>query len=291
MPRDADDIVDDEEQEETDKKSKKKNKKEKRKKGEPEGFDATVSDAGAMYTDADSEDEGGSASVALIIVFIVLIWLAILGLLIKLDIGGFGSNVLYPVLKDVPVLNMILPDGVAEDAAADESEFRTLADAVAEINRLNGVIDELESREQGSTSDEEVAALKEEITRLRTFEDSQIEFQKLQTEFYEEVVFSEQAPDIEEYKAYYESIDPENAEYLYKQVIQQIETDAQMDEYVKTYSGMKPKQAAAIFEAMTDNLDLVAEILGNMDTESRSKIMGVMSADVASQLTKIMDPE
>ena len=231
-----------------------------------------------MYTDADSEDEGGSASIALIIVFIVLIWLAILGLLIKLDIGGFGSNVLYPVLKDVPVLNMILPDGVAEDQAADESEYKTLAEAVAEINRLNGEIEELQSVQQGSTSDEEVAALREEIKRLQTFEDSQIEFQKLKTEFYEEVVFSENAPDIEEYKAYYESIDPENAEYLYKQVIQQIETDAQMADYVKTYSGMKPKQAAAIFETMTDNLDLVAKILGEMDTDSRAKILGVMDS-------------
>lgn len=293
MPKETDDIVGDEEQEETDPKAKKKKRKEKKKKGGQEGFDAVVSDEGAMYTDADSEDEGGTASIALIIVFIVLIWLAILGLLIKLDIGGFGSNVLYPVLKDVPVLNMILPDGVAEDEAVDESEYKTLADAVAEINRLNGEIEELQNVRQGSgfTSDEESAALREEIKRLQTFEDSQIEFQKLKTEFYEEVVFSENAPAIEEYKAYYESIDPENAEYLYKQVIQQIETDAQMDDYVKTYSGMKPKQAAAIFETMTDNLELVAKILGEMDTDSRAKILGVMDSTVASQLTKIMDPE
>ena len=75
--------------------------------------------------------------------------------------------------------------------------------------------------------------------------------------FYEEVIFSEEAPDIEEYKKYYESIDPENAEYLYKQVVAQIETDKIMDEYKKGYTEMKPKQAAAIFEEMTDNLRAV----------------------------------
>ena len=78
---------------------------------------------------------------------------------------------------------------------------------------------------------------------------------------------------------------------MYKQVIQQIETDKQTDAYVKAYSEMKPKQAAAIFEMMTDNLELVAKILGEMDTNSRAKILGVMDSEVASQITKIMDPE
>ena len=88
----------------------------------------------------------------------------------------------------------------------------------------------------GTSSSEEVATLKEEIKRLKTFEDSQIEFQKLKTEFYEEVVFADQAPDISKYKAYYESIDPDNAEYLYKQVVQQLAKDEELDDYVKAYT-------------------------------------------------------
>jgi len=105
------------------------------------------------------------------------------------------------------------------------------------------------------------------------------------------VVFSDKAPEIEQYKAYYEEIDPDNAEYLYKQVVAQLETDKIMDEYVKAYSEMKPKQAAAIFNEMGDSLDLVAKILGQMDTNARAKILGVMDKDIASKLTKIMDPE
>ncbi len=34
-----------------------------------------------------------------------------------------------------------------------------------------------------------------------------------------------------------------------------------MSDYVKAYSQMKPKQAAAIFDTMTDNLELVAKDL------------------------------
>ncbi len=295
MPREINDMVDEEEQQ-AEKKERKllkiKKKENNKDKEEQKGFDAVVTDTGAMYTDAENEEEGGSAFVVLIIFFIVLIWLAILGLLIKLDIGGFGSNVLYPVLKDVPVVKMILPEGIEEEMAAEESEYQTLEEAVAEINRLKKEISVLQSEpEKVTVNEDEVTALKEEIRRLQTFEDSQIEFQKLKTEFYEEVVFSENAPEIEEYKTFYESIDPDNAEYLYKQVIQQIETDKQTDEYVKAYSEMKPKQAAAIFEMMTDNLELVAKILGEMDTNSRAKILGVMDSEVASQITKIMDPE
>ena len=54
--------------------------------------------------------------------------------------------------------------------------------------------------------------------------------------YYEEVVFSDQAPDIQQYKTYYESIDPENAEVLYKQVVEQITYDSQVEDYAKTYS-------------------------------------------------------
>ena len=285
-------MADEEELEELSPKEKKKREKEAKKavkKGG--GIDVLATDAGAMYADVDDEDEGFSPSVLLIVILIVLIWIAILGLLIKLDIGGFGSSVLRPILKDVPVINKILPEPTEMEEYM--GEFDNLPDALAEIERLNKEIDRLkaEAAKGGDEENEEIKALKEEIVRLRTFEDSQVEFQKLKTEFYEEVVFSDKAPEIEQYKAYYEEIDPDNAEYLYKQVVQQIETDKIMDEYVKAYSEMKPKQAAAIFDQMGDNLDLVAKILGHMDTNSRAKILQAMDKDIASRLTKIMDPD
>lgn len=273
------------------KKKEKEAKKEAKKAGKGSNFDAVATDDGGIYADIDDEDEGFSPSVLIIVILIVIIWMAILALLIKLDIGGFGSGVLRPILKDVPVINRILPEPTSTEEYV--GDFDNLPDALAEIERLNKQIDELKSElaKGGDEESEEVKALKEEIVRLRTFEDSQVEFQKLKTEFYEEVVFSDKAPEIEQYKAYYEEIDPDNAEYLYKQVVAQIETDKIMDEYVKAYSEMKPKQAAAIFNEMGDNLDLVAKILGQMDTNARAKILGVMDKELASKLTKIMDPE
>lgn len=54
---------------------------------------------------------------------------------------------------------------------------------------------------------------------------------------------------------------------------------------------MKPKEAAAIFEAMTDDLELAAKILWQMEPGDRGKILGVMDSEVAAKLTKIMNPD
>ena len=238
-------------------------------------------------------EEESSGSVFAVTFVIVLIWVAILCLIVKLDFGGFGSNVLTPILKDVPVLNLILPSNtdVAVDEEMSESYggYDNLKDAVAYIKELELELERAQSAE--STSTDEVTQLKAEVERLKTFEDSQVEFQRIKTEFYEEVVYSEKGPGIEEYKKYYEEMDPATAEYLYKQVIQQIEESDEIKDYAKAYSAMKPKEAAAIFEAMTDNLDLAARILNVMEAEDRGKILGVMDPEIASRLTKIMDPE
>lgn len=243
------------------------------------------------------EEEGtSSGSVFAVTFIIVLIWIAILCLVVKLDFGGFGSNVLTPVLKDVPLLNLILPDSKTNISVNDEEVreeayggYDNLRDAVDYIKELEL---ELERAQAARTdSSEEVEQLRAEVERLRTFEDSQVQFQLLKNQFDEEVVYAEKGPGIEEYRKYYEEIDPAYAEYLYKQVIQQIEETDEIKDYAQAYSSMKPAAAAAIFEEMTDNLDLVARILGVMEAEDRGKILGVMDTEIASRLTKMMDPE
>ena len=57
--------------------------------------------------------------------------------------------------------------------------------------------------------------------KLKEYEANEAAFEEEKEKFYNEVVFSDQAPDIEQYKEYYESIDPDNAELLYKQVVEQ----------------------------------------------------------------------
>lgn len=237
------------------------------------------------------DEEAGGVSVFLVTVVIVIIWIAILCLLIKLDVGGFGSSVLAPVLKDVPVINKILPADtvVTTDDTESYGGYTSLREAVDYIKDLELQIEELQSAT--NTSSEEVNELRAEIERLQTFEDAQIEFERIKTEFYEEVIYAENGPGAEEYQKYYQTMDPTTAEYLYKQVVEQVEADKEIQDYAQAYAEMKPKQAASIFEAMTDDLDLAAKILDQMSAEDRGNILGAMDPEIASRLTKIMDPD
>ncbi|MBQ2801645.1 MAG: hypothetical protein IJF03_09655 [Lachnospiraceae bacterium] len=228
-------------------------------------------------------------STVVVTIAIVIIWLAVFAILIKWDVGHFGSTVLYPVLKDVPVINMILPE-VEESTEETDGQYgyATLAEAVAEIKRLENELEE--SKTANSADDEVVQELSAEIERLKKFEQNQVQFEKTKTQFYEDVVFSDNAPDIANYQQYYELIEPEQAAELYKQVVQQETYDAQVEEYAKAYGEMKPAQAAGIFEAMTDDLQLAASILENIDATQRGKILGAMDPEVAARITKVMEP-
>jgi len=238
----------------------------------------------------DEQIDGTNASVVIVTIFIIVIWLGILCLLVKMDVGGFGSNVLTPVLKDVPIINKILPTETDTETREDKSYggFSSIKEAVEMLNKSEEQVEQLQTANAAYA--EQIEALKAENKRLQTFEDSQVAFKEIKEQFYEEVVYAENGPGPEEYRAYYEEMDPTTAEALYKQVIQEEAVDKKMQDYVSTFSNMDAENAAKILSAMTDNLDLAAEILQNMTATARGEIMGAMDAAVAARITKIMNP-
>lgn len=240
----------------------------------------------------DTEESSGGSKVALVFVtlIIIIIWLAILALLVKMDVGGFGSTVLAPVLKDVPYINKILPATDESELGTEDTEYpyQTLDEAVAYIKELEL---ELQTAQEGSSENSAyVAQLESEVAKLQQYEQNEADFENEKAQFYEEVVFNDKAPDISEYQKYYESIDPANAEELYKEVVQQEQTSQELTDYVSTYSQMKPKEAAAIFDTMTDNLELVAKILNQMDRQSAANILGKMDSQTAAKVSELMEP-
>lgn len=236
------------------------------------------------------ESEGSTVSVVFVTAIIIIVWLAILAFLIKLDVGGFGSSVMAPVLKDIPVLNKLLPQQAQEEATEQGyGGYNSIQEAVDQIKALELQLDASNSQNQNKQAT--IEQLETEIRRLKTFEDNQLEFQKIKNEFYEEVIYAENGPGPDEYAKYFETIDPATAEALYREVVQKKEETTEVKNYAAAYSEMKPKQAAAIFESMTDNLNLVARILQVMSSEDRGKILGAMDPNVAAKITKIMDPQ
>lgn len=236
-------------------------------------------------------DEGNGLVTFGATVLIVALWIAVVCVIVKLDIGGFGSSVLAPILKDVPVLNMILPDSGQTETTDPGSYggYSSLQDAVDYIRQLELELEQV--RTASNAKDADLEKLRAEVERLSAFEQRQVEFQRIMQEFYEEVIYAENGPGAEEYRKWYEEMDPATAEALYKQVVVQMEESKEVQEFASTYSAMEPKRAAAIFNEMTDNLELVAKILNAMKTDARGDILGAMDTEVAARLTKIMDPD
>ena len=250
---------------------------------------------GGEGDDEERETVGSKIAVFFVTLLIIFIWLAIFALLIKADVGGFGSSVMRPLIGNIPVLNKILPDdpnapeggqeGSSEDA---KYRYKNMDEAVAYIKELELQLADAQQSDEADAA--HVAELEAEVAKLRTLEQEQASYEAEKQKFYEEVVFSDKAPDINEYIEYYQSIDPENAEVLYREALKQKAVSDELKEYIKKYSSMSAKAAAGIFDAMTDNLPLVAEILTNMDADSAGAILGKMNADTAAKVTEIMHP-
>ena len=89
---------------------------------------------------------------------IIAIWLGIIGILIKTDVGGFGSTVLAPIFKDVPVINKILPNSVQMSTETEGTAYSTVDEAVERIKELEIQIDTLNA--QAETDKKTIEELK-----------------------------------------------------------------------------------------------------------------------------------
>lgn len=233
----------------------------------------------------EQESKGSKAVTALIAIIIILIWLAVFAFLIKLDVGGIGSNVLYPVLKDVPVINKILPNASEEQQAQEGNyKYNTLKSANDRINELEK---RLESETGTTTANSDyIAELEAEVKKLQKYKDDQDAFEKRVSEFDKKVVFTDNAPDISEYKKYYEEIQPKNAEKIYKQVLNELQYSEKAKELATQYSNMDAASAAKILSEMSEDLPLVCDILENMQEKNAAAILQEMDSTYAAQITK-----
>lgn len=234
------------------------------------------------------EEKGGKFTSFLIGLVVIIIWLIIFALLIKMDVGGVGT-MLRPYLKNVPVINQILPEASNEEIAEETGyKYNSLAEAVERIKELEKQLAAYQT--SGDASAQTIAELQAEVDRLKVFEENQEYYEQLKDEFDREVVFTDNAPDIEEYKKWYETIDADNALRLYKEVVEQLEYSKKVQDWAETYAKMDAANAAAILEEMTGDTDLVAKILLCMTSKQRAAILAEMDTVYAAKLTKIMYP-
>lgn len=248
---------------------------------------AKKNDVDTFETELDEQEKkDGSILSALIGIAIFLIVLGVLVAFIKLDIGGFGSGVLRPLLKNVPVVNRILPEYTDKEFFEEtNSQYSTLESAVAKIKELELKLSDYENQDVSDT--ETISDLKAEIERLKVYEQEYQQFQDRVKEFDKNVVFAEKAPEIEQYRQYYSEIQPENAEEIYRQVVEQLQYDEKIKEEAARYAKMDAAAAAEVFEIMcADDLDTVCGIMASMGKKNASAIMNELDPAIAAKITK-----
>lgn len=223
-------------------------------------------------------------TIILTILFIIILLGAFL-IFVKIDVGGFGSKVMYPVFKNVPGINKILPD-VKDEILVKENNypFDNIKEAVDELKVLQDKYDKLKKDYDDISN--EVEDKNDEIARLQEFEKKQQNFDSEVADFNKKIVYTDNAPDIEEYIAYYEKLDPENAKKLYKQAIAQTSESEKVAELSNTYAKMEPQKAAQALEAMKNDMPLVCDILTSMGQKNRAKILDQMNVAFTAKVTQ-----
>ena len=242
--------------------------------------------------DIDTTEKKENKLVSTIItILVILIWLAIIAILIKLDVGEFGTKI-RPIFKDVPVINKILPEDNSGKSENDEDyPYKSLGDAISYIKELEvQLADQQKSNSKLSDKNED---LQKEVDRLKVFENNQKEFESLKKQFNEEVVFGDDAIDYQNYIKYYEEIAPDVAKELYEEAIDRYACNEAYQEQADAYARMEPDAAAAIFAEMTGDLDIVINLLQCMKSADRAEIIAAISeidANYAGKLTKLIVP-
>lgn len=124
--------------------------------------------------DAENDDSDSVSSkivMVLVTILIIAIWLGIFAVFVKADVGGFGSTVLAPALKDVPVLSKILPDSgnITASESKETAGYTNLDDAVSRIKELEKQLDDANSKNQADA--QTINDLNAQIQDLSTYKE------------------------------------------------------------------------------------------------------------------------
>ena len=238
----------------------------------------------SVTADASEEGKGSKAVTIIIVLVIVIIWLAIFGVLIKLDVGGFGSGVMYPILKDIPVLSMVLPE--PKEAENTVKTYDDLDEANEKIKELEEKIAAKSTSDGKNTS--EIDKLRAENARLKKYAADQAQFATRVYDFDKQVVFGDKAPDTVEYYNYYSELNKDKAEKLTNKVAKKFNYSQKIKDQAETFTKMQPAQAAAALTEMSGDLTLVAKILDCMQASKAAVILDQIEPTVMAQIVTKM---
>lgn len=225
---------------------------------------------------------------------IILICAIIFGVCAKLDVGGFATNALAPIISDVPGIRNILPANLQEksldEIIAQDNINQQMQIASEEAKKAQAEAEKMSEEAAIEASKAEAKAQQE--AELKAQEKAQAaEEARVKAQEQAKVQAEEQAKAEADAQAKQEA-EAKAAEAERKAQEDKAAQDEALADYVSTYANMKAQDAAAIFDNMMDGKSsTVVKILANMPADKRAAIMACMDLDNVTQITVLMEKE
>ena len=190
-------------------------------------------------------------------------------------------------LSRIPVFSDLLPD-VEE---TDPDAFLTEDEVRKRYKELRKEYNTLKTENERLTEEYRLlqVANEQNIVKIATLEAEKDAFEKQKQKLKEDKEeFARQVANKDKsgFKSYYESIDAQAAERIYREIVQQEKSDDDKKQLAKLYEEMKPAAVAAIFEEMgEEKIVIITEILNAMERSAAASVMQEFSPEFASLVT------
>ncbi len=230
----------------------------------------------------------GSKKGGKIVPFLVFLILAgaISGIM-YFDVLGARTKYVMPLLEKVPFINNLIKEQEEQDTIDPNDPYANMnkkqlsaliASQQAQIDRLN---------QDAADTQQKIKLYTDEIDRLKGIEDQQLEFKRQKEEF--DTLIAQNDP--QAYSKFYESINPENAEKLYKEAVGVTEKSKAYKSYIAKIEAVDDSEAAKILEELSKtDMDLTVNILNNIKNEKAGSVIAKMDTRIASRVVKRMTP-
>lgn len=230
-----------------------------------------------------------------LLIIIILLLISLPLMLIKFNVAGIGET-LRPFLENIKYVDKVLPpkpdpndpkymskNELMEKYTVFKNDNAKLLNEIEELkkelNSLNDIKENYQAFiEQQKQLEQQRQQIAEQISQL----------EKDKQAFFNDIAKAKKT----DFKEYFEKIDKEKAEQLYREIIEEQEANDQVKEFVAYYEKMDAENAAEIFNEMSKTqMDLVVNILKNMKKEKASFILANMEASTAASVSKQLSKE
>ena len=222
--------------------------------------------------------------VGLIIMLVIIVLILGFVALTAFNVFGLRDNIIYPLLRNVPVVGNMIPS--PDYAEAEGEDFAAaMAELEAETYYLTAENASLAAELENLTDMLEL--LEREVIHLEEFAYAYNQFVIDRETFYRDTAMEN--PDA--FMNFFETMQPDLAQELYSMIaLQQIEEERWRN-YLASWSNMHHAQVAMVIESMlTTDMRLIVAVMNDLPEPFRGNILNSMAPDSAAAVLRQAEP-